>query len=78
MSDEERLRIILAVEESGRKRVAVQPGMNDADFLAGALAVMQALGLEPHRWPASWTLGLMFTGKSPLREERTSDDESPN
>ena len=39
--------VINAVEAGGKRRLATQAGtMNDADFFAGALAAMQALGLS--------------------------------
>ena len=62
------LGVIRAVEEVGKKRYSTQGTMSDADFFAGALAAMQALGLTPEKWPSSWTLGLMFGRKSPLRD----------
>lgn len=62
-------RIVNAVEASGQSRVQTQPSTNDADFLAGALAAMLAMALPPNKVPASWTLGLVFTKKSPLRPE---------
>ena len=52
------------VEGFGRDRLKVQPNMNEADFLAGALSAMTALGLKPSKYPASWTLGLMFNAWS--------------
>ena len=73
--------LVLTVQDAGAARATVQPDMHDADFLAGALAVMQALGLEPHRWPFSWTIGLMFSNRSPLRKqpqpEETPDECQP-
>lgn len=61
--------VLAGIEAAGRSRVAAQPGMSDADFLAGALAALKVLGLDGLHYPSSWTLGLMFTGKSPLRPE---------
>lgn len=61
--------VIDAVEAVGKRRLATQGGtMSDADFFAGALAAMQAMGLTPDEWPSSWTLGLMFGRTSPLRD----------
>lgn len=57
--------IIEQVEEIGVQRMKAQPGMSEADFFAGAMAALTALGLTPIQYPASWTLGLMF-GKPPL------------
>jgi hypothetical protein len=66
----ERNRIIDRIEKIGQSRAITQPDMHDADFLAGALAALVAMGMFLTDAPASWTLGLMFTGKSPLRPDR--------
>jgi hypothetical protein len=71
--------IIEQVEEIGVQRMKAQPGMSEADFFAGAMAALTALGLTPIQYPASWTLGLMF-GKAPLarrmESERLARDDS--
>jgi hypothetical protein len=70
--------VVEQVEEIGVQRMKAQPGMSEADFFSGAMAAMTALGLTPSKYPASWTLGLMF-GKPPLARRmenklRTRDD----
>ena len=60
--------IVRHVEALGRDRVRTQQTMSDADFLAGALAAMNAMGMPLIKAPASWTFGLMFGGTSPLRD----------
>lgn len=52
--------IIEQVEAFGIDRVKVQPDMGEADFFAGALSAMTTLGLKLVKYPARWTLGLMF------------------
>ncbi len=59
--------VVEQVEEIGLQRMKAQPGMSEADFFAGAMAAMTALGMTPIQYPASWTLGLMF-GKPPLAQ----------
>jgi hypothetical protein len=59
-------KVIDQVEEIGISRMTAQPStMNEADFFAGAMAAMTALGMTPIQYPSSWTLGIMF-GKPPL------------
>ena len=71
--------VVEQVEEIGVQRMKAQPGMSEADFFAGAMAALTALGLTPIQYPASWTLGLMF-GKPPLarrmESERLARDDS--
>ena len=64
--------VVEQVEEIGLQRMKAQPGMNEADFFAGAMAAMTALGMTPIQYPASWTLGIMF-GKSPLTRRIESE-----
>jgi hypothetical protein len=52
--------VVEQVEEIGLQRMKAQPDMSEADFFAGAMATMTALGLTPNKYPARWTLGLMF------------------
>lgn len=69
MDSETRSRVIAEVERAGKKRYEAQGGVfSDADFAAGALAAMQAMGLKLIDFPASWTLGIMFGRRSPFRE----------
>jgi hypothetical protein len=57
--------IVNAVMVAGRERKAVQGNrMSDADFVAGALAVMLSLGMRMGEAPASWIMGVMFLNKS--------------
>ena len=71
--------VVEQVEEIGLQRMKAQPGMSEPDFFAGAMAALTALGMMPIRYPASWTLGIMF-GKSPLarrmESERMARDDS--
>jgi hypothetical protein len=71
--------VIEQVEEIGLQRMKAQPGMSEADYFAGAMATLTALGMMPIQYPASWTLGLMF-GKPPLarrmENERLARDDS--
>jgi hypothetical protein len=84
--------VVQQVEEIGLQRMKAQPGMSEADFFAGAMAStpaprlrlgagagVTALGLAPSKYPASWTLGLMF-GTPPLarrmESERLARDDS--
>ena len=60
--------IVRHVEAIGRDRVQAQPTMSDADFLSGAMAAMNAMGMPLLHAPASWTIGLMFGRTSPLRD----------
>ena len=48
---------VRAIEAKGISRARQQPGMSDADFLAGALSALSVLGLDGMHYPASWTLG---------------------
>jgi hypothetical protein len=64
--------VVEQVEEIGLQRMKAQPGMNEADFFAGAMAATTALGMTPIQYPSSWTLGLMF-GKSPLARRMESE-----
>ena len=73
MDETTRNMIIEYVESIGRDRATVQPDMRDADFLAGALTVMFALGMKLDRTPASWVLGLMLCNQSPLRALNTKE-----
>lgn len=72
-------RVVEQVEEIGLQRMKAQPDMSEADFFAGAMAALTALGMMPIQYPSSWTLGIMF-GKSPLARridsERLALDES--
>jgi hypothetical protein len=64
--------VVEQVEQIGLQRMKAQPGMNEADFFAGAMATLTALGMMPIRYPSSWTLGIMF-GKSPLARRMESE-----
>ena len=64
--------VVEQVEEIGLQRMKAQPGMNEADFFAGAMAATTALGMTPIQYPSSWTLGIMF-GKSPLARRMDSE-----
>ena len=64
--------VVEQVEEIGLQRMKAQPGMNEADFFAGAMAATTALGMTPIQYPSSWTLGIMF-GKSPLARRMESE-----
>jgi hypothetical protein len=65
-------RVVEQVEEIGVQRMKAQPGMSEADFFAGAMAALTALGMMPIQYPSSWTLGIMF-GKSPLTRRIESE-----
>jgi len=65
-------RVVEQVEEIGLERMKAQPGINEADFFAGAMATMTALGMTSMQYPSSWTLGIMF-GKSPLARRMESE-----
>lgn len=69
--------IVRAVEDAGAKRLLARGEVNEADFLAGALAAMKALGLAPTRYPSSWTLGMMFGNASPLNDALARLNNSP-
>lgn len=56
------------VEDRGKSRLKARGVIDDADFLMGALAAMEALGLEPNKWPARWIFGLIGN-ESPLRDK---------
>ena len=63
------------VEDRGYTRSLYQGShFNDADFATGALAALEALGFSRINWPSSWTLGLMFTDKSPFRKPHLGVD----
>jgi len=49
--------VVRQVMEDGRARLQAQGEINDADFLAGALSAMQALGMPTSMVPASWIFG---------------------
>jgi len=69
---QDRQTIIDHVEARGRGRIAMQKrggrDMSDADFLTGALAAMEAIGITSDQWPPDWIFGLM-TDDSPLRRK---------
>lgn len=51
--------IFSAIEEMGRSRAAnIGDEFNESDFLAGAMAALQAIG-HPERCPGWWTIGVM-------------------
>ena len=66
--------VVEQVEAIGLSRMKSQPGMNEADFFAGAMAAMTALGLEPVQYPAGWTLGIMF-GRPPIARRMKREAE---
>lgn len=66
MSPDDLNRIARAVVQTGRNRARSLPAMNDGDYLAGAVAAMQAMGASMDQMPKDWLL-MIFTGQSPLR-----------
>lgn len=67
-------RVVEQVEEIGLSRMRSQPRMDEADFFAGAMAALTALGMKPVQYPAGWTLGILF-GRPPLARRMQREAE---
>jgi hypothetical protein len=71
MDEETRQRVLDYVIKVGKERARIWgKEFSDADFATGALAAMEAMGLSPLKFPASFTLGIALTDRSPFRDQK--------
>jgi hypothetical protein len=76
LTDKEYSELIKRVEDMGRSRQKVQSNMNDVDFVCGAMAVMDALGIKCPVWPFKVMSGNPIFGGSD--DDNVAGEVSPD